>query len=225
MNRTPARLCAALLTVALVGVAGAASAHVSVSSTDAAQGGFGKAVFRVPTESDTASTTKLVVTLPEDAPLAFLTAQAKPGWKVVLKKEKLDAPTKVGDFELTESVRTVTWTTSGRGIAPSQFDEFAISGGPFPDDESISFKAEQTYSDGEVVNWDQVAEGDKEPEHPAPTLKLSAPVAAEKDSAAYSSELSISYDGDRTARWLGGSALAVAVATLLVVLRQNRRRA
>lgn len=223
MNRTPARLCAALLTVALVGIAGAASAHVSVSSTDAAQGGFGKAVFRVPTESDTASTTKLVVTLPEDAPFAFVTAQAKPGWKVVLKKEKLDAPTKVGDFDVTEAVRTVTWTTTGKGIKPSQFDEFAISGGPFPDDESISFTAEQTYSDGEVVNWDQVAEGDTEPEHPAPTLKLSAPVVEVKDGA--SSELSISYDGDNTARWLGGSALAVAVATLLVVLRQNRRRA
>lgn len=224
MNRTSARLCAALITVALVGFAGAASAHVSVSSTDAAQGGFGKAVFRVPTESDTASTTKLVVTLPKDAPFAFVTAQAKPGWKVVLKKEKLAKPTKVGDFELTEAVRTVTWTTTGKGIAPSQFDEFAISGGPFPDDESISFTAKQTYSDGEVVNWDQVAEGDTEPEHPAPTLKLSAPVVEEEDSA-YSSELSIAYDRDNTGRWLGGSALAVAVATLLVVLRQNRRRA
>ncbi len=177
----------------------------------------------MPTESDTASTTKLVVTLPEDAPFAFVTAQVKPGWKVVLKKEKLDAPTKVGDFEVTEAVRTVTWTTTGKGIAPSQFDEFAISGGPFPDDESISFTAKQTYSDGEVVDWDQVAEGDTEPEHPAPTLKLSAPVVELKDGA--SSELSISYDGDKTARWLGGSALAVAVATLLVVLRQNRRRA
>lgn len=223
MNRTPARLCAALITVALVGAAGAASAHVSVSSTDAAQGGFGKAVFRVPTESDTASTTKLVVTLPEDAPFAFVTAQAKPGWKAVLKKEKLSSPTKVGDFELTEAVRTVTWTTTGKGIAPSQFDEFALSGGPFPDDESISFTVEQTYSDGEVANWDQVAEGDMEPEHPAPTLKLAEPTG--EDSEAHSSELSIAYDRDNTGRWLGGSALAVAVATLLVVLRQNRRRA
>ena len=223
MNRTPARLCAALITVGLVGIAGAASAHVSVSSTDAAQGGFGKAVFRVPTESDTASTTKLVVTLPEKTPFAFVTAQAKPGWKVVLKKEKLAAPTKVGDFELTEAVRTITWTSTGDGIAPSQFDEFALSGGPFPDDESISFTAEQTYSDGEVVNWDEVAEGDKEPEHPAPTLKLADPTDDESDG--YASELSIAYDGDNTARSLGGGALAVAVAALVVVLRQNRRRA
>ncbi len=227
MKRNTVRLCAALITIALVGFAGAASAHVSVSSTDAAQGGFGKAVFRVPTESDTASTTKLVVTLPKETPFAFVTAQAKPGWKVTLQKEKLAAPTKVGDFELTEAVRTVTWTSTGDGIAPSQFDEFAISGGPFPDDESISFTAAQTYSDGEIVDWSEVQKGDKEPEHPAPTLKLAEPTgdghgAATEDKA----EAPASEDaGDNTARWLGGGALAVAVAALVVALRQNRRRA
>ena len=219
MKRNTVRLCAALITVALVGVAGAASAHVSVSSTDAAPGGFGKAVFRVPTESDTASTTKLVVTLPKETPFAFVTAQAKPGWKVTLQKEKLDAPTKVGDFELTEAVRTVTWTSTGDGIAPSQFDEFAISGGPFPDDESISFEAAQTYSDGDVVDWSEVQKGDEEPEHPAPTLKLTAPVSSDGPVA------KAEHDGDKTARWLGGGALAVAVVTLVLALRENRRRA
>ncbi len=219
MNKIRARLCAALLTAALVGVGGAASAHVSVTSTDVAQGGFGKAVFRVPNESDTASTTKGVITLPTEAPFAFVTAQSKPGWKVTLRKEKLPAPTKVGDFELTEAVRTITWTSSGVGIAPKQFDEFAISGGPFPDDESMSFEAMQGYSDGTSVDWDEVPKDDKEPEHPAPTLKLAAPVAsaetvAEADDGASS-----------RATWLGGGALAVAVAALLVALRENRRRA
>ncbi|GAA3532653.1 YcnI family protein [Aeromicrobium panaciterrae] len=227
MKRTTARLCAALITIALVGVAGAASAHVSVSSTDASQGGFGKAVFRVPTESDTASTTKLVVTLPEKTPFAFVTAQSKPGWTVTLQKAKLAAPTKVGDFELTEAVRTITWTSTGAGIAPSQFDEFALSGGPFPDDESISFTAAQTYSDGSVVNWDEVQKGDKEPEHPAPTLILAASTGdghgTSKDPDAEAS--STGDDGDTTATWLGGSALAVALGALVVALRQNRRRA
>lgn len=216
MKRNTARLCAALFTVTLVGIAGAASAHVGVSSTDAAQGGFGKAVFRVPTESDTASTTKLVVTLPKETPFAFVTAQAKPGWKVTVQKEKLAAPTKVGEFELTEAVRTITWTATGDGIAPSQFDEFALSGGPFPDDESISFKAEQTYSDGEVVQWDEVKKGDAEPEHPVPTLKLAAGDAdvAKADET-----------GDDRATLIAGGALAVAVATLVFALRENRRRA
>ena len=231
MKRNTMRLCAALFTIVLVCVAGAASAHVSVSSTDASRGGFGKAVFRVPNESDTASTTKVVVTLPKDTPFAFVTAQAKPGWTVSLQKEKLDAPTKVGDFTLTEAVRTVSWTSTGDGIQPSQFDEFAISGGPFPDDESISFTTVQTYSDGEVVSWDQVQKGDKEPEHPAPTLTLAEAAAdhhggsEEDDTSAHASDLSIAYDGDTTARWLGGGALAVSLAALLVALRQNRRRA
>ena len=226
MNRTTARLSAALLTVALVGIAGPAFAHVSVSSTDATQGGFGKAVFRVPTESETASTTKLVVTLPEDAPFAFVSAQSKPGWKVSVKEAKLDKPTKVGDFELTKAVRTVTWTSTGGGIPPSEFDEFGISGGPFPDTDKIAFSAEQTYSDGKIVAWDQVQKGDTEPEHPAPTLALTQPVDEKAgDSTAYTSDMAITYDRDDTSRWLGGAALAVAAVALVVVLRENRRRA
>ncbi len=213
----------ALITIILVGIVVPASAHVSVSSTDAAQGGFGKAVFRVPTESDTASTTKLVVSLPKDTPFAFVTAQSKPGWTVTLDKQKLAKPTKVGEFELTEAVRTITWSTTGDGIAPSQFDEFALSGGPFPDDESVSFAAEQTYSDGEVVSWNEVQKGDTEPEHPAPTLTLAAPVV--EKSVASTSEPSIAHEGDDTARLLGGGSLAVALAALVVALRRGRRRA
>ena len=226
MNRITARLSAALFSVALVGIAGPAFAHVNVSSTDATQGGFGKAVFRVPTESETASTTTLVVTLPQDAPFAFVSAQSKPGWKVTTTEAKLDKPTKVGDFELTKAVRTITWTATGAGIPPSEFDEFAISGGPFPKADKIAFTAEQTYSDGKVVAWDQAQKGDTEPEHPAPTLTLTQPVdETSGESKAYSSDLAITNDRDDTGRWLGGTALAVAAVALVVVLRENRRRA
>lgn len=224
MNRTIARLSAALITAVLVGIAGPAFAHVNVSSTDATQGGFGKAVFRVPTESETASTTKLVVTLPEATPFAFVTAQSKPGWKVTIEEAKLDKPTKVGEFELTKAVRTITWTSTGDGIPPSQFDEFAISGGPFPKADKIAFTAEQTYSDGTVVAWDQEQKGKTEPEHPAPTLTLAQPV---EDSAASQSEHTHEdkSESDNTGRWLGGVALAVAAVALVVALRENRRRA
>ena len=226
MNRITARLSAALFTVVLVGFAGPAIAQVSVSSTDAAPGEFGKAVFRVPTESETASTTKLVVTLPQDAPFAFVSAQSKPGWKVTTTEAKLDKPTKVGDFELTKAVRTIAWTATGAGIPPSEFDEFAISGGPFPKADKIAFTAEQTYSDGKVVAWDQAQKGDTEPEHPAPTLTLTQPVdETSGESKAYSSDLAITNDRDDTGRWLGGTALAVAAVALVVVLRENRRRA
>lgn len=235
MHRTTARLSAALFTVALVAVAAPASAHVNVSSTDAAQGGYGKAVFRVPNESDTAATTTVAVTLPADTPFAFVTAGAKPGWKVTIAKKKLDRATKVGDFELTEAVRTITWTTSGDGIPVGQFDEFAISGGPFPEADEIAFTVEQTYDDGEVSSWDEAQEGDLEPENPAPVLALATATtdhhgAATATSAADESddtdEASGSDDsGDSLGTWLGGGALLVALAALVVALRENRRRA
>jgi len=54
----------------LLALAPAASAHVTVSTPDAAPGGYGKLVFRVPTESESASTVKLSVTLPAATPFA-----------------------------------------------------------------------------------------------------------------------------------------------------------
>jgi len=233
MTRTTARpraaktLGAAFLATTLVAVAAPASAHVGVSSTDAAKEGFGKTVFRVPNESDTATTTKLVVTLPAETPFAFVSAGAKPGWTVEVAKAPLDQPTKVGDYELTEAVSTITWTSEGDGIPVGQFDEFAISGGPFPDADTMTFPAQQTYSDGEVVDWNQEQTGDEEPEHPAPVLTLPAATGDGADAgSAYSSELTIDQDDDSTLGvWLGGGALVVAGAALVVALRQNRRRA
>lgn len=223
MNRTIARLCAALLGVGLLSVAAPALAHVSVSSTDAAPGGFGKVVFRVPTESEKASTTKVVVTLPKDTPLAFVNAGTKPGWKVEVTKEKLDRPTKVGDFTLTEAVRTVTWTSTDGGTPPEQFDEFALSGGPLPDAKEMVFTAEQTYSDGEVVDWDEVQKGDAEPEYPAPALALvSAPVDESRSTT--SAAQPAAPDGG-AAPWLAAVALVVAAVALVVAMRENRRRA
>ncbi|MCL3819164.1 YcnI family protein [Aeromicrobium wangtongii] len=228
MTRTLARLGAALTTAALVAVAAPASAHVGVSSTDAAQGGFGKVVFRVPNESDAATTTKLVVTLPADTPFAFVSTGAKPGWTVKTTTKTFDKPVKTGDFELTEAVSTITWTAEGEGTPVGQFDEFAISAGPFPDASSVGFSAQQTYSDGEVVDWDQEQAGDTEPEHPQPVLTLAAAAGdgghGTTAHSAGGSDASAD-EGTELGTWLGGAALVVAAAALVVALRQNRRRA
>lgn len=235
-SRLPVRLTAApLLTAAAVlALAGPASAHVSVSSPDAAREGYGKVVFRVPTESDTADTTKLVVTLPADTPFLHLTAQPKPGWKVSMQEGTLPEPVEVDGTEITEAVRTVTWTAEGDGIGPGEFDEFALSGGPFPDADSVRFAAEQTYDDGEVVDWDQVQQGDEEPEKPAPTLTLLAASADAHGSGGHGAgadtdEASSASDdqggSDTWSRVLSAAALAVAALALLGVVRQDRRRA
>ena len=198
----------------VIGAASSASAHVTVSSPDAKPGGYGKLVFRVPTESDNTSTTKIVVTLPKDHPFAHVGAQVKDGWKVEKKEEKLPAPVKVGDVTLTKAITSVTWTATAGGIPPNDFDEFALSVGKLPDGvDSLSFPTEQTYSDGEVVKWaDAAKDGADEPEHPAPTLKLAAAVVtpAASDSS------------DSLARWLGGGGLVVGLLGLAFGLRPRR---
>src|SRR6266498_3187472 len=57
-----------------------ASAHVTVHSTDAVQGGHAELEFRVPTESDTARTVKLSVAFPTDTPIADVSVKPHPGW-------------------------------------------------------------------------------------------------------------------------------------------------
>jgi uncharacterized protein YcnI len=217
MSRPLARLSAALLTVVLILAASPASAHVTVSSTDAAPGGFGKVVFRVPTESQSASTTKIRITLPKNTPFAFVSAQPKPGWRIDVREQKLDRPVKAEGMTLTEAVQSVTWTATGSGIAPGEFDEFALSAGPFPKVRSMTFVAEQTYDDGDVVAWDEPTKaGAKEPEHPAPTLRLVPSPTGSADGSDHA---------DAPARWLSGTALVVAVGAVVLTLRQNRRRA
>lgn len=204
----------------LIGAAGSASAHVSVSSPDAKPGGYAKLVFRVPSESDTASTTKLVVNLPKDKPFASVSAQVKDGWKVVKTTEQLAQPVKVGDVTLTEAITSVTWTAAAGGVPPNAFDEFGLSVGRIPEGvDSLSFPAVQTYSDGEVVKWEQIAKdaADK-PEHPAPSLKLTTAITTV---AATSEEQSSS---DTLARVLGGAGLLLGLAGLGLGLRAGRTR-
>jgi uncharacterized protein len=220
-----AAACALLVAAALP-----AAAHVTVSSPDASPGGFGKLVVRVPSESDSASTTKVAVTLPADSPFAFVSTKPHPGWTVATTERTLDTPVQSEGFTLTKAVATVTWTATGPGIGPGEFDEFEISAGPFPSGvETVTLPATQTYSDGTVVAWDQpVSEGADEPEHPAPTLTLAGSAADPPAAGDTSDGADPSAAGDASdpgARWLAGGALAAALAALAVALVGARRRA
>ena len=167
----PALLTA--LAAALAG-AGAASAHVGVSSTDAAVGGFGKLTFRVPNESDTASTVALRISIPEESALASLRAQPVPGWTVSTTTSDLATPLESHGEQVTSYVSVVEFRAAdGGGIRPGEFQEFALSGGPFPEADQLSFPTVQTYDDGTESAWiEPTVEGQAEPEHPAPVLTL-----------------------------------------------------
>jgi uncharacterized protein YcnI len=193
MRRTLAVLAAAVAAVATFALAGPASAHVTVKSTDAVQGGYGVLTFRVPTESDTASTTKLLVRFPADAPIASVLVQPHPGWTFTTTTAKLAKPVTTDDGDtLTTAVSQIVWTadSAATAIKPGEFDEFAVSAGPLPKVDVLRFSAIQTYSDGSVVKWDETAApgSSAEPQHPKPSITLAASSEAPSTSAAPKSD-------------------------------------
>lgn len=233
MKRTTrARLAAAVLGTAAVLVPSTASAHVTVSSPDAAQGGYGKLVLRVPNESDTAATTRLTVTFPTDTPVTSIRTQPKVGWTSKVVMTTLDEPVEVGDLTVTEVVGSVVYTATGDGIGVGQFDEFQLSGGPLPETDTLVLPTKQEYADGEVADWSQVATGEEEPEKPAPTLALAAATddghgghGAPADSEEAEADASSDDGTDTLARVLGGLGLVMGVGGVALALRENRRRA
>jgi periplasmic copper chaperone A len=179
LPRPLARLGVVVLAVltalaAAVATAGVASAHVTVSSADAAPGGFGKLTFRVPNESDTASTVALRISIPEEAAMASLRYEAEPGWTVTTTTSNLQTPLESHGEQVTSYVSVVEFRAEdGGGIRPGEFAEFALSGGPIPDVEQVGFPTVQTYSDGTEAAWiEPTVEGQAEPERPAPVLTL-----------------------------------------------------
>ncbi len=158
------------------GLAGAAFAHVTISPSSAPQGGFTVVTFRVPTESDTASTTKLQLFFDLTNPIAVVDTQPVPGWTAKLDSKTLPKPIKDDDGNtVTTAIGDVTWTatSAATAIKPGEFQQFPVELGPLPTTGSVTFKILQTYSDGSVVHWiDTTAPGQPEPDHPAPVLTL-----------------------------------------------------
>ena len=190
-------LAATATATLLVALATPASAHVSVNPGTATGGGFTALTLRVPNESETASTTEVSITLPDE--LESARVMPIPGW----------------EYEV--DGKTITW--SGGEIGPGEFMEFVISVGPLPEEEGVLlFPAVQTYDDGEVVRW--IDEGD-EPERPVPSLTLTA---ASEDGDDAGTDGGGEDDGTDMATFaallLGGIAVVIAIAALV---RAGRR--
>jgi uncharacterized protein YcnI len=167
---------------AILALPGIAQAHVTVQPGTAEGGGFSVVAFRVPNERDDASTTQVRVTLPNDQPIGYVSTTPVPGWKISTATRPLDKPIEVFGEQLDTVVSEVTWTATAGGIRPGQFEDFDLSLGPLPESGEMVFNAQQTYSSGEKVNWNEVsADPSVEPEHPAPTLSIT-PAAAETGS-------------------------------------------
>src|SRR3954452_17862130 len=157
-------------------LAGVAEAHVEIQPESVPGGSFSVIAFRVPNESNSARTVVLKVLLPPKQAIASVQTTAIPGWTATTQTRKLAQPIENDDGEqVTSVVSQVTWRATGKGIVPGQYQDFDLSLGALPEKGTMVFNAVQTYSDGTVVNWNEVsADASVEPEHPAPTLALAA---------------------------------------------------
>ncbi|MDQ0598340.1 uncharacterized protein YcnI [Streptomyces canus] len=218
MSTTPRR-AGAVIALAAVGVltaAGAASAHVTVHPESYARGATdGTLTFRVPDEEDSASTTKVQIFLPTDHPLLGVLVAPRDGWTAKVTDTRLKTPVTTDDGTITDAVSEITWT--GGKIGAGHYEDFDVAFGQLPDDTGrLAFKALQTYSDGKTVRWiEEAAQGDEEPENPAPVVKLTAKEGGGGNAATPAKTQEAAADSsDSTARGLGIAGLIVGVLGL-----------
>ncbi|HEX3651006.1 MAG TPA: YcnI family protein, partial [Pseudonocardiaceae bacterium] len=158
------------------------------------------------------------------SPITNADIKPVPGWTAQEVMMTLPKPVNMDNERVTTAVKSITWTApAGGGIAPGQFQEFAISVEGLPDNTNeLLMPAVQTYSNGDVVNWNQpTVAGKPEPEHPTPHLVLAAttsddgaPAAPAADSATATPAAAPSAASDGTARWLGGIGIVLAALAL-----------
>jgi uncharacterized protein YcnI len=127
--------------------------HVTVRTDNAEPGGFAVYTVRVPNESDTGSTIRIEVQLPDG--LEASRYQPKPGWNMTIANGVL--------------------LIEGGAIAPGQFEEFRFQARNPEAPGAIAFPAVQTYDDGEVVNWT----GEPESDTPASVVEIASPASGE----------------------------------------------
>lgn len=216
---------AAVVLAVVLGTAGIASAHVSVSPSSTEQGSFTVLTFRVPNEKDSASTVGVTVTMPAGEPLAFASVKPVPGWTTEVTKAAPAEKVEVEGITVDQVVTQVKWT--GGEIKPGEFQEFSISAGPMPKADQLVFTATQTYSDGSVVEWNQPTPASgEEPEHPAPTVQLTAAAAGSDGHGAKAGKATITpisadvatHDDVEAAETRGTVGLVIGVAGLLVAV-------
>jgi uncharacterized protein YcnI len=226
-----ASVVGALVAAVVVGTAISASAHVTVHPDVTTAGQGAQLTFRVPDESDTANTIKLVVTLPQDRPFTDVSTQPMAGWTATITDAPLPKPVDVGGATITKAPHTVTWTAlPGNKIAPGQYQNFYLATDALPAAGEMVLPVAQYYSDGTVVSWTEpTVAGKTEPAHPAPVFTVTAASATDASAtpgattqASGTTTPVATTTTDNTARVLGGIALLVAVVAGGLVLLRRR---
>jgi periplasmic copper chaperone A len=139
---------------------------------------------------------------------------------------------------VTKAPTSVVWTADeAHQLGQNQYQAFSLSVGRLPaEGTKVTLKAAQTYTDGNVVNWDEEsAEGQPEPKHPAPSFVTTADdkaaTATAASSAAPNAEAAIQtseVSSDGASAWgviLGGAGFILGAVALGLVLAGRRTHA
>ena len=235
----------ALTTAGLMALGlGAASAHVTVTPASTTEDGYSQLTFSVPNESETAATNKLEVTLPTGQPFTSVRVKPVEGWTAEVVSGALPEPVTTDDgATLTEAPLSVVWTAEpGAEISQQQYQTFSISVGRLPEAGStVMLPATQSYTDGDVVAWDQeTVEGGEEPDKPAPSFVTTAAVEGEDahggHTATDTAETAEAIDAEQAATstatgsssavgWVGLVAGLLGLAAGVTALARTRRKA
>lgn len=158
--------------LAIVLVAGAASAHVTLETGEVPAGSAYKAVFRVPHGCDGSATVKITVKIPEG--VIAVKPMPHPGWTIATVKAKYAKSYDYYGSKLDEGVTEVTW--SGGNLPDPYYDEFVLRGMLAADlpPGMIYFPVVQECEKG-VDRWIEIPEAGKSAddyESPAPGVKV-----------------------------------------------------
>lgn len=236
LRRTLKTLAAATMTAGMVVLgATAASAHVSVVPEKTEANGYARLTFNVPNESESAKTSKLEVKLPTDTPFISVSVKPVEGWTAKVITGDLPKPVTVEGTTVTKAPTSVVWTAdAAHQIGQNEYQSFSISVGKLPaEGTAVTLPAVQTYTDGTVVNWnEQAAEGQAEPEHPAPSFTTTAAAAEAHGAAGEASPVAAAPAAQTTGTgasvWgivLGAIGIVLGAVALALALAGRRRTA
>ncbi|RUS45495.1 YcnI family protein [Cohnella sp. AR92] len=205
MKKSISILLALFLTVSFASIA---SAHVTVQPGSVAAGSYQVFTLRVPTESDTLTTTQVKVEVPDAVDISRF--EPKAGWTYEAEK---NADGKITSF---------TWTAAdGVGLKGTEFAQFNFQGKVADDATELNWKSHQIMSDGSTVDWIGAADADKPASVTAVTPKVEGDDHGHGTGAAESGEQSD--DNNGLALGLGIAGVVLGALALIVALTRRRK--
>jgi periplasmic copper chaperone A len=208
-----------------------ASAHVSVNASSAAAGSYTVLTFSVSHGCEGSPTTALSIDIPEA--ITAVTPTVHPNWDVSKVSADAAAPIDDGHGESSANRTGQIVYTAKAPLLEGFRDTFELSM-QLPADaagETLAFPVLQTCEVGET-QWNELAsEGSAEPEHPAPTVAVTAASGSAHGHGDAGADLTAtpasetSDTGDIVARSLGLGGLVVGAIGIVLAVTARRKTA